>query len=131
MPAADAPRDAGTEAAPDPVPDPATSAGAAPDPVGAEPAMSDASPSAAQDGLSERDRRILALEGRTFRYVGAKERAIREEIGISKIAYYVRLNALLDLPAALRAAPSVVHRLRGRRTSGNGPATDDGSHRVA
>ena len=84
-----------------------------------------------EEELSERDLRILALEGRTFRYVGAKERAIREEIGLSKVAYYVRLNALLDEPAALRAAPSVVHRLRGRRTSDPGAADADGSHRVA
>ncbi|ASK66389.1 hypothetical protein CFK39_11820 [Brachybacterium avium] len=85
----------------------------------------------APEELSEHDRRILALEGRTFRYVGAKERAIREEIGISKVAYYVRLNALLDEPAALRAAPSLVHRLRGRRTSEPGAAAVDGGHRVA
>ena len=82
-----------------------------------------------QGSLSERDRRILALEGRTFRYVGAKERAIREEIGLSKVAYYVRLNALLDDPAALRAAPAVVNRLRARRTSEDGGA--GGDHRVA
>ena len=75
-----------------------------------------------QGALTERDRRILALEGRTFRYVGAKERAIREEIGLSKVAYYVRLNALLDEPAALRAAPAVVNRLRARRTSEDGGA---------
>ncbi|WP_218192318.1 DUF3263 domain-containing protein [Brachybacterium vulturis] len=86
---------------------------------------------AAPGDLSERDRLILALEGRTFRYVGAKERAIREEVGISKVAYYVRLNALLDEPAALRAAPSLVHRLRGRRTSGSGGSTAGGEHRVA
>lgn len=86
---------------------------------------------AAPGGLGERDRLILALEGRTFRYVGAKERAIREEIGISKVAYYVRLNALLDEPEALRAAPAVVHRLRARRTSGDGPAAADGGTRVA
>lgn len=91
----------------------------------------DPTPAPAQDGLSDRDRRILALEGRTFRYVGAKERAIREEIGLSKVAYYVRLNALLDDPAALRAAPSVVNRLRDRRTSQDGPAEADGDHRVA
>lgn len=93
--------------------------------------VSDPTPAPAQDDLSDRDRRILALEGRTFRYVGAKERAIREEIGLSKVAYYVRLNALLDEPAALRAAPSVVHRLRGRRTSEDGPSAADGTHRVA
>ena len=85
----------------------------------------------ARDELSDRDHRILALEGRTFRYVGAKERAIREEIGISKVAYFVRLNALLDEPAALRAAPSLVHRLRGRRTSDPGAPAADGDHRVA
>lgn len=93
--------------------------------------MSDASLPGPQGGLSARDRRILALEGRTFRYVGAKERAIREEIGLSKVAYYVRLNALLDDPAALRAAPSVVNRLRDRRTSQDGPAEAGGDHRVA
>lgn len=91
----------------------------------------DPTPAPAQDGLSDRDRRILALEGRTFRYVGAKERAIREEIGLSKVAYYVRLNALLDEPAALRAAPAVVNRLRARRTSEDGGASLGGDHRVA
>ena len=84
-----------------------------------------------QGALTERDRRILALEGRTFRYVGAKERAIREEIGLSKVAYYVRLNALLDEPAALRAAPAVVNRLRARRTSEDGGASLGGDHRGA
>lgn len=102
---------------------------AAPSDTAAE--VSDASLPGPQGGLSERDRLILALESRTFRYVGAKERAIREEVGLSKVAYYVRLNALLDEPAALRAAPSVVNRLRGRRTSEDGLEAADGSHRVA
>jgi hypothetical protein len=94
-------------------------------------AVADAPPPAAPDPLSERDRRILELESRTFRYVGSKERAIREEIGLSKVAYYVRLNALLDDPAALRAAPAVVNRLRGQRTSEDGPDGAHGTHRVA
>lgn len=72
------------------------------------------------DALSDRDRRILALESRTFRYVGAKERRIREELGMTPLAYMVRLNALLDEPAALREAPALVHRLRARRTSATG-----------
>lgn len=101
------------------------------DPADRLPSADPSGPAAEQDALSERDRRILALEGRTFRYLGAKERAIREEIGISKVAYYVRLNTLLDEPAALRAAPSLVHRLRGRRTSGSGAEGAAGSHRVA
>ena len=98
------------------------------DPVGA---ASEAPLPPAQDSLSDRDRRILELESRTFRYVGSKERAIREEIGLSKVAYYVRLNALLDDPAALRAAPSVVNRLRAQRTSEDGPDGAHGTHRVA
>src|SRR5699024_7748597 len=89
------------------------------------------SPRSARGGAQRARSADPRLEGRTFRYVGAKERAIREEIGLSKVAYYVRLNALLDEPAALRAAPSVVHRLRGRRTSDPGAADADGSHRVA
>ncbi|MDO5662444.1 MAG: DUF3263 domain-containing protein [Brachybacterium sp.] len=67
--------------------------------------------------LSDRDQRILALESRTFRFVGAKERRIREELGMSPTAYYVRLNSLLEEPEALRTAPALVHRLRARRTS--------------
>ncbi|HEX7351691.1 DUF3263 domain-containing protein [Brachybacterium sp.] len=104
-------------------------------PADAAEGMSDASLPGPQGGLSAQDRRILALEGRTFRYVGAKERAIREELGISKVAYYVRLNSLLDEPAALRAAPSLIHRLRGRRTSEDGApegaGAAEGTHRVA
>ncbi|GAA1308470.1 MAG: DUF3263 domain-containing protein [Brachybacterium tyrofermentans] len=105
--------------------EPGAGRGDAPDDV------SDQSLPGPQGGLVERDRMILALESRTFRYVGAKERAIREEIGISKVAYYVRLNSLLDDPAALRAAPAVVNRLRGRRTSEDGAAPSRGTGRVA
>lgn len=80
--------------------------------------------SAQLEGLSDRDRRILALEGRTFRYVGAKERHIREQLGMTPTSYFVRLNALLDQPAALREAPAVVHRLRARRVSSHESAGD-------
>ncbi|GEM_PF-885775 len=82
------------------------------------------------DALSDRDRRILALESRTFRYVGAKERRIREELGMTPLAYVVRLNVLLDEPAALREAPALVHRLRARRTSSTGEDRDGGSGEV-
>jgi DNA-binding Lrp family transcriptional regulator len=69
------------------------------------------------DELSEQDRRILAIEARTFRHVGAKERRIREDLGLTPTGYFVRLNTLLDDPAALRAEPALVHRLRARRPS--------------
>lgn len=133
MPADPARRDvAARDAGPDGVGPGAAAVGRTPgSSAGADAAPGPEAAPAERDGLSERDRRILALEGRTFRYVGAKERAIREEIGLSKVAYYVRLNALLDEPAALRAAPALIHRLRGRRTSGGGPTGADGVHRVA
>lgn len=111
--------------------DPAAGSGSGVDHGDAPDDVSDQSLPGPQGGLVERDRMILALESRTFRYVGAKERAIREEIGISKVAYYVRLNSLLDDPAALRAAPSVVNRLRGRRTSEDGAAPSRDTGRVA
>lgn len=86
--------------------------------------------SSARSPLSDEDRRLLALEGRTFRHLGAKERCIREELGMTPTAYFVRLNALLEEPAALREAPALVHRLRARRTSALGTDLADGG-RVA
>lgn len=88
-------------------------------------------PSGAGSELSDRDRGILKLEARTFRFVGTKEKAIREQLAMSRTAYYVRLNALLDDPAALRAAPALVNRLRARRTSADEPAQAGQDHRVA
>ncbi|MGO4424045.1 DUF3263 domain-containing protein, partial [Streptomyces sp. MCAF7] len=46
--------------------------------------------------LSERDRAVLAVERRCWPGPGAKERAIREQLGISPTRYYQLLNALLD-----------------------------------
>ncbi|NEA42624.1 DUF3263 domain-containing protein [Streptomyces sp. SID11385] len=62
--------------------------------------------------LSARDRDVLALEGESFTGPGAKERAVRERLGMSPTRYYQLLNALLDDPAAEAHAPVTVHRLR-------------------
>ncbi|MFE4517244.1 DUF3263 domain-containing protein [Kitasatospora sp. NPDC056783] len=62
--------------------------------------------------LGERDRAVLALEGRQWRTAGAKERAIREELGLSPTRYYQLLNGLLDREEALAHAPVLVNRLR-------------------
>jgi hypothetical protein len=58
------------------------------------------------------DRRILQLEQRRYVHPGAKERAIREELGLSATRYYQRLNALLTDPRAAIRYPYVVNRLR-------------------
>ncbi|MFC9221892.1 DUF3263 domain-containing protein [Streptomyces hygroscopicus] len=63
-------------------------------------------------GLSDRDRAVLAVERRGWPGPGAKERAIRERLGISPTRYYQLLNALLDDPRALEHDPVTVNRLR-------------------
>jgi hypothetical protein len=70
-----------------------------------------------QDGLSRRDREILAFERQWWKYAGAKEQAIRELFDMSATRYYQVLNALIDTPAALSADPMLVKRLRRLRAS--------------
>ncbi|MFI2642703.1 DUF3263 domain-containing protein [Streptomyces sp. NPDC018610] len=67
--------------------------------------------------LGRRERDVLALERRGFAGPGAKERAIREELGLSPVRYYQLLNALLDDTRALAHDPVTVNRLRRVRES--------------
>ena len=69
------------------------------------------------DGLTERERKILAFEQQWWKHAGAKEQAIRDTFGLSATRYYQLLNALLDQPAALAAEPVLVGRLRRLRSS--------------
>ncbi|MBE9374081.1 DUF3263 domain-containing protein [Saccharopolyspora sp. HNM0983] len=69
------------------------------------------------DDLTERDRGILAFERQWWKRSGAKEDAIRELFGMSASRYYQLLNALLDSPAALRADPMLIKRLRKARAA--------------
>jgi uncharacterized protein DUF3263 len=71
----------------------------------------------AADGLTRRDREILAFERQWWKYAGAKEQAIRELFDMSTTRYYQVLNALIDTPAALAADPMLVKRLRRLRAS--------------
>ena len=79
-------------------------------------------------GLPARDLAILAFERRWWRFAGAKEEAIRRELGLSPTAYYQLLSRLLDDPLALQAEPVLVDRLRrlratrDRRRAGAGSA---------
>ena len=69
------------------------------------------------DGLTRRDREILAFERQWWKYAGAKEQAIRELFDMSTTRYYQVLNALIDTPAALAADPMLVKRLRRLRAT--------------
>jgi hypothetical protein len=61
--------------------------------------------------LSDRDRRILEFEREWWHHAGAKEAAIRSQFSLSAARYYQLLNAVIDLPAALRHDPMLVKRL--------------------
>ncbi|WP_255954527.1 DUF3263 domain-containing protein [Streptomyces odontomachi] len=63
-------------------------------------------------GLTATHRAVLALERRSWSGPGAKERAIRERLGLAPVRYYQLLNALLDDPRALAHDPVTVNRLR-------------------
>ncbi|MCQ1576320.1 DUF3263 domain-containing protein [Streptomyces parvus] len=79
-----------------------------------------AAPTPGADELSVRDRALLALERRPWPGPGAKERAIREELGISPVRYYQLLNALIEDERALREDAVTVNRLRRVRDARRG-----------
>ncbi|MEI7030853.1 DUF3263 domain-containing protein [Streptomyces pratensis] len=99
--------------------------GPAPDPGPASDADREPGPDAGPapdrtSGLSARDRALLALERRSWSGPGAKERAVREELGISPVRYYQLLNALIEDERALREDPVTVNRLRRVRDTKRG-----------
>jgi hypothetical protein len=61
--------------------------------------------------LSQRDIHILDFERQWWHHAGAKEAAIRSEFSLSAARYYQVLNAVIDLPGALRHDPMLVKRL--------------------
>ena len=69
------------------------------------------------DGLTERERQILAFERQWWRRAGAKEQAIRDLFGLSSTRYYQLLNGLLDSAPALAYDPVLVKRLRRLRAT--------------
>ncbi len=65
--------------------------------------------------LSERDTQMLDFENQYWRFVGAKERAIRQRFDLTPTQYYVLLNELIDRPEALAAKPLLIRRLQAQR----------------
>jgi hypothetical protein len=65
--------------------------------------------------LTDRDLAILAFEGEWFRHVGAKEEAIRSDLGISPARYYQLLGRLIDSTEAQQHDAMLVKRLRRMR----------------
>jgi Protein of unknown function (DUF3263) len=69
------------------------------------------------DGLTRREREILAFERQWWKYAGGKEQAVRDLFDMSTTRYYQVLNALIDRQEALAADPMLVKRLRRLRAS--------------
>ena len=64
--------------------------------------------------ILEVERRILEVERRRFKHQGSKEKAIIAA-GFTPIAYYQRLNVMLDDERVRAAAPQMIDVLRARR----------------
>lgn len=75
--------------------------------------------------LTELQMRILAFERSLWRSSGAKEREIKDAIGISPTRYYQILNELIDSPDAAQFDPALVARLRRRRAARAGLRSAD------
>lgn len=68
-----------------------------------------------RSGLSAEEEKILALERQWWKYAGAKDQAIRDQLGMTSVAYYQTLNRLIDTEEALAHDPILVKRLRRQR----------------
>jgi hypothetical protein len=65
--------------------------------------------------LTDDELAMLDLEASWWKYAAVKDTVVRERFDISPTVYYSRLNALIDRPEALAAAPLVVRRLQRLR----------------
>lgn len=65
--------------------------------------------------LSDRDRAVLNIESRNWRYAATKERHVRETLGLSPVRYYQVVASLIDNPEAVALAPQTISRLRAVR----------------
>jgi hypothetical protein len=87
-----------------------------PDGIEADAAAMLAEVEAAQ-ALTVEQQSILDFERKWWRQPGAKEQAIRDSLEMSPTRYYQALNALIDLPQALRYDAALVNRLQRLRAS--------------
>lgn len=67
--------------------------------------------------LTDSDKAMLDFAGRWYRFPGAQEQAMRDELGLSATSYWRKVNDLLDRPEAMAYAPTTVARLRRVRSA--------------
>jgi hypothetical protein len=66
---------------------------------------------------TELERRVLAFERDWTGTAGAKEAAVRSQLGLTPTRYYQTLHAVIDNPIALAEDPLLVRRLQRLRAS--------------
>ncbi len=66
--------------------------------------------------LTDTDRALLGIFGKSWTYSGYKEQAVREATGLSMTRATQIVNRLCDTEAALAEFPTVVNRLRRLRS---------------
>lgn len=65
--------------------------------------------------FGDREKEILEFERYWWKYAGAKERAIKDNLGMSATRYYQLLNLIIDMPDAVAYDPILVKRLQRLR----------------
>lgn len=65
--------------------------------------------------LTVRDHMSLRLAAASYKFPGARETDVRDQLGMSATIFYRHVNRLLDDPEALAAYPVEVNRLRRLR----------------
>ncbi|HAQ59761.1 MAG TPA: DUF3263 domain-containing protein [Microbacterium sp.] len=78
-------------------------------------ALGEAFSDSSRDGLTSDERDILDFEAHWGRHGGAKEEAIRSELGLAPARYYQVLGRLIETGEALGYDPMLVKRLRRLR----------------
>ena len=67
--------------------------------------------------LTTTEQQILDIQGMPFKYQGAREALIRDELGLTATHFYQLLNMIIDTEPAMAYNPMLVKRLRARRVS--------------
>lgn len=67
------------------------------------------------DELSDVDHGILLLAAARYRWEANREQVALERFGLGPVAFWCRVNRLIDTPGAALAEPAIVARLRRLR----------------
>jgi Protein of unknown function (DUF3263) len=65
--------------------------------------------------LTDQEKALLDFAARWYRFPGAQEQAMRDELGLSATTCWRKVNDLIDRPEALAYAPTTAGRLRRMR----------------